>query len=103
MSILSWRIQWLTWISRTAPSTPASEILNTAEISILQNHFHKNSETNTVQLTVAQALKWIAQLGGFLNRKSDGDPGPIVIWRGWSRLSDMTVGWELHYSNNSHG
>jgi hypothetical protein len=31
-------------------------------------------------------LRMIAQLGGFLGRKHDGDPGPIVMWRGLRNL-----------------
>ena len=41
--------------------------------------------------TVHQALRWIAQLGGFLNRKNDGEPGVTVIWRGWQRLADIAA------------
>lgn len=32
----------------------------------------------------------IAKLGGFLGRKSDGSPGPRVIWRGLRRLDALT-------------
>ncbi len=34
----------------------------------------------------------IAKLGGFLARKSDGDPGWITIWRGWRNLMLMIEG-----------
>jgi len=34
----------------------------------------------------------IARLGGFLARKSDGNPGWITIWRGWQRLTLMAQG-----------
>ena len=103
MSILSWRIHWMTWISRTEPSMSAREILNSDEIDVLQSHFTKGQSVRGSPLTVAQALKQIAQLGGFLNRKSDGEPGPIVIWRGWTRLSDMTLGWKLNHSERTCG
>jgi hypothetical protein len=38
---------------------------------------------------------WIAQLGGFLARKGDKKPGPITLWRGWKRLTDLLEGWNL--------
>ena len=41
-------------------------------------------------LWVSQAVIAIAKLGGFLARKSDGEPGPTVIWRGWSVLQNTT-------------
>jgi len=37
----------------------------------------------------------IAMLGGFLGRKSDGQPGWQTIWRGWNRLQDIALGVEL--------
>ena len=45
--------------------------------------------------TVRQAIRWIGQLGGFLGRKSDGEPGITVIWRGWQRLQDIADTWYL--------
>ncbi|MEL5850216.1 MAG: IS4 family transposase, partial [Candidatus Igneacidithiobacillus chanchocoensis] len=32
-----------------------------------------------------------AKLGGFLGRKSDGEPGVKVLWRGFRRLQDLTA------------
>jgi hypothetical protein len=37
----------------------------------------------------------VARLGGFLARKSDGNPGWISIWRGWHRLMLMVQGFLL--------
>lgn len=44
--------------------------------------------------TVTLRKFWIevAKIGGFLARKSDGDPGWITIWRGWSDLEKMCEG-----------
>lgn len=37
----------------------------------------------------------IAMLGGFLGRKSDGEPGWQSIWTGWNRLQDIALGMEI--------
>lgn len=37
----------------------------------------------------------IASLGGFLGRKSDGNPGWLMIWQGWYRLTIMLQGIRL--------
>jgi hypothetical protein len=41
--------------------------------------------------TLKQAIRWIAQLGGFLGRKSDGEPGVTVIWKGFQHLVDISA------------
>jgi len=40
-------------------------------------------------------MRWIAQLGGFLGRKGDGEPGIRTVWRGWQRLQDMVAMWRV--------
>lgn len=42
-----------------------------------------------------QATTWFVQLGGFLARKGDGDPGVTHIWRGLRKFADMVAGARL--------
>jgi hypothetical protein len=37
-----------------------------------------------------QAVRWIARLGGFLSRATDGEPGAMVLWKGFQHLADLT-------------
>jgi hypothetical protein len=45
--------------------------------------------------THRHVLRAIARLGGFIGRKSDGEPGWITLWRGWQRLMPMVQGFIL--------
>ena len=45
--------------------------------------------------TLRQAVLWIAQLGGFLARRHDGEPGAMTLWRGLRRLHDLAAGYKL--------
>jgi hypothetical protein len=56
---------------------------------------HKTTKFPKTPPSVHQAIRWIAQLGGFLGRKSDGEPGIIAIWRGWQRLQDLADTWNI--------
>jgi hypothetical protein len=40
-------------------------------------------------------LRGVAQLGGFLARTSDGEPGWQTLWKGWSVLMTLVEGCEL--------
>ncbi len=43
-------------------------------------------------LTVSEFFLALARLGGHQNRKCDGHPGWLVLWRGWMKLQDMLDG-----------
>jgi len=45
--------------------------------------------------TNRQMLRHVARFGGFIGRKSDGEPGWITIWRGWNRLVFIVQGFDL--------
>jgi hypothetical protein len=94
-SIIAWRLYWLTHINRHFPDAPCITILAEHEWQALYATIHRTSTPPKEMPTVRQAVHWIAQLGGFLGRKGDGEPGPTVIWRGWQRLNDIAATWLL--------
>ncbi len=95
MSIVAWQIFRVTLIARTNPSMPCSTFLSEQEWTVLFIKIMKKNEPPTVPPSIADAVKWIAMLGGYLARKNDGPPGTIMLWRGWKRLTDLTEGWRL--------
>ena len=95
MSVIAWRLHWLTYINRTAPDLPCTLILTATEWQALYMRLHRTATLPPTPPTVRQAVRWMAQLGGFLGRKRDGEPGITVIWRGWLRLQDMADTWSL--------
>ena len=44
---------------------------------------------------LSEIIVMIAIIGGFPNRKCDGNPGPTVLWRGLNRLCDFALGFSL--------
>lgn len=57
-------------------------------LEVLSKKISKDTET----ITLRQFWIEVAKMGGFLARKSDGDPGWITIWRGWNDLQNMCEG-----------
>jgi hypothetical protein len=95
MSVIAWRLHWMTYINRCQPDLPCTTVLTTIEWEALYMRIHKSTTLPDTAPTVYQAIRWIAQLGGFLGRKSDGEPGVTTLWRGWQRLQDLAATWEL--------
>ena len=41
----------------------------------------------------------VASLGGYLNRKCDGPPGPKTMWVGLQRMVDFALAWKSLWTN----
>jgi len=95
MSIIAWRLFMITLLGRTDPGKPCTNLLSDYEWKVLFLKVNKNKELPEETPSVGEVVIWIARLGGFLARKSDGFPGTITLWRGWKRLADLTDGWQL--------
>jgi hypothetical protein len=85
------RIERLKSLSRASPDELASVDLADIEIRalILLKREEKKRNENIPESTptIAQAVRWIADLGGYSGNKSSGPPGSVVIARGLERLT----------------
>ena len=95
--VVGWYILYLTMVSRELPDIPCSAILEAHEWQSLYCFIHKVSTPPENPPTLQQAMRWIAQLGGFMGRKSDGEPGVTVLWRGLQRLHDIAGSWLIFH------
>ena len=95
--VVGWYILYLTMVSRELPDIPCSAILEVHEWQSLYCFIHKVSTPPENPPTLRQAMRWIAQLGGFMGRKSDGEPGVTVLWRGLQRLHDIAGSWLIFH------
>jgi hypothetical protein len=95
MSVIAWRLFYTTLIARTEPDLPCTSLLTEEEWKVLYTKIKQTKHYPDTPATIREAVRWIAQLGGFLARKGDKEPGPITLWRGWKRLCDLTEGWNL--------
>jgi hypothetical protein len=93
MSIASWRIYWITIVGRSNPKTPCTFFLTDSEWKVLYAKIYQTKNFPTQPITTQHAIHLIGRLGGFLDRKSDADPGVVSLWRGWGRLNDLVEGW----------
>ena len=92
---VAWKRLWLTYKARLTPDEPASSILRPHEWQALVAFITQSRIPATTPPTIRQAIRWIGQLGGFLGRKGDGEPGVKALWRGWARLQDIAHTWAI--------
>jgi hypothetical protein len=100
-SIVAWRLLWLTLQARETPEAPCTMILQEFEWKVLWATVHpRMRQLPAVPPTLREATRSIAQLGGFLGRRCDGEPGPQTLWRGLRRLHDLGQGWLMAQRQN---
>jgi hypothetical protein len=92
-SIIAWRMFWMVRINRVTPDAACTMVLADHEWRALYVKIHQRPAPPGTVPTVSQVVRWMAQLGGFLGRKCDGEPGVTVLWRGWQRLQDLADMW----------
>lgn len=73
--------------SRMDPLTLVEEVIPNSWIEIVA----RMSKCSAKQLTLGEFWRLVAKMGGFLGRKSDGEPGWISLWRGMRRVLDMDL------------
>jgi len=74
-----------------ADTRKASEVIDPQYEEILRAWRYKKPRQ---EMTVKEFFMALARLGGHMNRKSDGFPGWLVLWRGWMKLQSMLQGAE---------
>ncbi|MFL5358820.1 hypothetical protein [Archangium sp.] len=95
--LISVKLLRLRTLSRTRPDEPANEVLEPAEVQVLQALAPQLSPRMRLQgaLTLRQALLLIAALGGYMANPLKRPPGWLVLWRGYERLGDYVAGFIL--------
>lgn len=70
----------------SSASTPATSVVSPLHVKVVSLWRHGEVR---MDMTVRQFHLAVARMGGHQNRKSDGFPGWITLWRGWHALAPM--------------
>ncbi len=90
LGVIATQLLQLRDISRIKPEDPAEQHTDPLNVEVIRIRYKLRAV-----ITVKEFWRRVAMLGGFLARKSDGDPGWQKIWKGWIRLQDMRDGMEM--------
>lgn len=90
LSVVAVRLLQLKHQARVNPDTPASDVVPEPYVRTLAAWLKISAK-----MTARQFWRGTAQLGGFLGRKGDGNPGWRTLWQGWWKLQLLTEGAEL--------
>ncbi len=85
-SIIGVRLMHVAYLARAHPELPATEVFSMVEVQVLHLRVTKALPPADESLTLREIVRMLGKLGGHLGRKGDGEPGVLILWRGWMRL-----------------
>ena len=89
-SVIAWRVFYAIMLARTVPEMSCDVLLDIEEWQALYCAIHHCPIPPDRPPTLGEAVRWIAQLGGFVGRRRRDQPGAETLWRGLQHLTDLT-------------
>lgn len=90
--VVAWRIEHLKKLSRQTPEAPCTVAFEEHEWQALVAYKRPDQPLPSTPPSVREMTHYTAELGGFLGRKGDGEPGSTTLGRGLQRLHDIATG-----------
>ncbi len=99
--VVAWRIMHMTMLGRRDPDQPCTSFFEDHEWRALYGFTQGLAQIPAETPSLRTMTREVAKLGGFLGRKSDGEPGIKCLWLGLQRLDDIARAW-LAFGPESH-
>jgi hypothetical protein len=86
--VIAWRVMLMALLGREEPGLPPEVLFSDLEIEVLTAFANSRRDLRPPE-GLGDAVRLVARLGGYLDRKSDPPPGHQVTWRGYAKLRVM--------------
>jgi hypothetical protein len=99
--VVAWRIEHIKKLSRTTPHAPCTVAFEEHEWQALLAFKRSDQPLPSTAPNLREITRLTAELGGFLGRKSDGEPGSTTLARGLQRLQDIAAAFLIFKQHHS--
>lgn len=90
--IVAWRVLYVCRLGRDCPDISCEAVFEPSEWQSVYQVVRQQPPPKTAP-KLQEMVRLVAQLGGYVNRKRDDEPGPQTVWLGLQRLHDMALCW----------
>jgi hypothetical protein len=90
--IVTWRTLFVCRLGRSLPEVSCEVVFEPAEWKSAWRVVRRSSPPARPP-KLAEMVRMVAQLGGYVNRPRKDEPGPQTVWLGLQRLHDITLCW----------
>jgi hypothetical protein len=88
LTVVAWRVEYLKGATRSDPDSSCEKYFTASEwiaiMAFLRLYYDRAKPPKMREFMIS-----IAVLGGYINKKSQGDPGSKTIWRGMARFDTI--------------
>ncbi|MBI2181843.1 MAG: IS4 family transposase, partial [Deltaproteobacteria bacterium] len=99
--VVAWRIEHIKKLARETPQAPCTVAFEEHEWQALLAYKRPDQPLPSTPPCIREITRLTAELGGFLGRKGDGEPGSITLWRGLQRLHDIASAFLIFKQHHS--
>jgi hypothetical protein len=92
--VIAWRVMLMALLGREEPGLPPDVLFSDLEIEVLTAFANKRRDLKPPE-ELGDAVRLVARLGGYQDRRSDSPPGHQVLWSGYTKLRAMCEGFLL--------
>jgi Transposase DNA-binding/Transposase Tn5 dimerisation domain/Transposase DDE domain len=92
--IVGWRVLMVCRLGRSCPEISCEAIFTPTEWKSVYQVVRRQSPPPQPP-RLQEMVRMVAQLGGYINRKRQDEPGPQTVWLGMQRMHDIALCWEL--------
>jgi hypothetical protein len=100
--IVAWRVMYVMMLGRECPEVPCDVAFEEEEWKAVYAVVKQEAPPATPP-PLGDLVVLIATLGGYLNRKGDGEPGPKAMWVGLQRMTDLGLAWRAYGQHGPEG
>lgn len=98
-NIIALRLLKLRDYARNMPNISAKKVIEPLKVDILMKYNNIKKD----DLTLYEYYREVAKIGGFIGRKSDGEPGWQTLWKGEVELTLMLMGAKMALGKKTYG
>jgi hypothetical protein len=92
--IVTWRTLYVCRLGRSCPELSCEAVFEPAEWQSVYQVV-KREKPPEQPPNLQTMVRLMAQLGGYVNRNRDDEPGPQTVWLGMQRLHDIALCWQV--------
>jgi hypothetical protein len=100
--IVAWRTLYVCRLGRGCPDISCDAVFEPAEWKAVYRVV-RNQAPPDHPPALGEVVRMVAQLGGYVNRRSAAPPGPQTVWLGLQRMHDFALCWDLFGQNAESG